>query len=74
MPNSRKEAMTRVEKIEQDIRALTDKERSALRAWFFAYDADLWDRQIEADAAGGKLDRLGDAAIAEYRQGKTKPL
>lgn len=66
--------MTRVEKIEQEIRALTDKERSALRSWFLAYDSDLWDKQIEADATSGKLDRLADAALAEHRQGKTKPL
>jgi hypothetical protein len=66
--------MTRVEKIEDEIRALTPAERSALRAWFQAYESDLWDKQIEADAAAGKLDRLGERALAEHRKGKSKPL
>jgi len=66
--------MTRVEKIEQEIRALTSEERSALRSWFLAYDADIWDQQIEADAAAGKLDALAEAALVQHRRGKTKPL
>lgn len=66
--------MTRVEKIEEEIRALTPAERSALRAWFQAFEADLWDKQIEADASAGKLDRLAERALAEHRKGKSKPL
>jgi len=66
--------MTRIEKIEQEIRALTPDERSALRAWFQSYEAELWDKQMEADAAAGKLDALAQAALAEHRGGKTKPL
>jgi len=66
--------MTRLEKIEADIRALTAEERSALRSWFQSYEADLWDKQIEADAASGKLDGLAETAMSEYRKGKTPPL
>jgi hypothetical protein len=33
-----------------------------------------WDRQIEADAAAGKLDFLADEAPAEHRAGKTRLL
>ena len=66
--------MTRVEKIEQEIRSLSPEERSALRSWFRAYESELWDQQIESDAAAGKLDALADAALVEHRQGKTKLL
>jgi hypothetical protein len=45
-----------------------------LRSWFLAYEADLWDQRIEADAANGKLDWLADAALGEHRAGKTKAL
>jgi hypothetical protein len=31
---------------------------------------DAWDRQIEADAKAGKLDRFIDEAIREHREGK----
>lgn len=66
--------MTRVEKIEEDIRALTPDERSALRAWFQGYESELWDEQIEADAKAGKLDRLAERAVAEHMKGTSKPL
>jgi len=29
-----------------------------------------WDRQIEADAEGGKLDQLAEEALRDYREGK----
>ncbi len=35
---------------------------------------DDWDRQIEADAKAGKLDRFAEEAIREYRGGKWRPL
>ncbi|HEY7609876.1 MAG TPA: hypothetical protein VIF14_11645 [Alphaproteobacteria bacterium] len=66
--------MIRVQKIENEIRALTAAERSTLRSWFLDYDAELWDTQIEADAAAGKLDKLAKAALDEHRRGKTKKL
>ncbi len=64
--------MTRVERIKHEIRALTDKELSALRPWFLAYDSATWDKQIEADAASGRLDALAERALAEYRTGMRK--
>lgn len=66
--------MTKIEKIEQEIQRLTPSELAAFRDWFHKYDADAWDRQIERDAAAGKLDRLADEARAEHAAGKTKPL
>jgi hypothetical protein len=45
--------MTRVEKIEEQIRALTQEELAALRAWFRELDAEAWDSEIEADARAG---------------------
>ncbi len=66
--------MTRIERIEEEIRALTPAERSALRAWFQAYEADLWDRQIEEDAAQGKLNAAAKRALTEHRKAKSKPL
>ena len=37
------------------------------------YEAELWDRQIEADIRSGKLDKLGQEALEELRAGKTRP-
>ncbi len=33
-----------------------------------------WDRQIEADAEAGRLDRLADQAIADLNAGRVKDL
>jgi hypothetical protein len=66
--------MTKIEKIEQEIRHLTPAELAAFRDWFQKYDADAWDRQIERDIAAGKLDRLAEEARADYAAGKSKPL
>jgi len=42
--------MTKVQKLERDIRSLSAKELAAFREWFAAFDAALWDQQLEADA------------------------
>lgn len=66
--------MTKVEKIEQDIRKLDRKELLAFRRWFREYDSDEWDRQIEEDVRAGKLDKLAEEALAEHRTGKSKEI
>jgi hypothetical protein len=66
--------MTKIEKIEQEIRRLTATELTAFREWFQRYDADAWDRQIERDIAAGKLDKLAEEARADHAAGKSKPL
>ena len=64
--------MGKIERLEQEIRELSDKELAQLRRWFIEYDAEAWDREIEADAKSGKLDRLADEALRDYAEGRTK--
>jgi hypothetical protein len=66
--------MTRVEQLEQEIAKLTPEEFRQLRDWVAELDWEAWDRQIEADAAAGKLDRLMKQALADHAAGKTRPL
>jgi hypothetical protein len=66
--------MGKVEKIENEVRALSSEELAAFRKWFREFDADAWDREIEADALAGKLDALADRALSAHRAGKTTPL
>jgi len=66
--------MTKVEKLERDIRGLTTKELSSFRAWFAEFDAAVWDRQLEEDVKAGKLDALADAAVADHRAGRSRKL
>jgi hypothetical protein len=64
--------MGKIERLEQEIRELSDKELAQLRRWFIEYDAEAWDREIEADVKAGKLDRLADEALRDYAEGRTK--
>ena len=66
--------MTKLEKIEQQITELSPKEVFKLAEWFAEHHADLWDRQIEADAEAGRLDKLAEQALKDHAAGKTKPV
>ena len=66
--------MGKIENLEKQIRELSDDELAKLRQWFAEYDAEKWDRQLEADAKAGKLDGLAEKALRDYAEGRTKPL
>ena len=66
--------MSKIDELERQIEALSPKELAAFRRWFSEFDAAAWDRQIDADAASGKLDSLIEEALAEHGAGKTEPL
>jgi len=66
--------MGTIEKIEQDVQALSPDELAQFRAWFLEYDWAAWDRQIERDAASGRLDDLAAKALRDHAAGKTTPL
>lgn len=66
--------MTRLEKIEEDIRSLSEAEFRALAAWMDEERARLWDEQIERDAKAGKLDKLVAEAKADLAAGRVTPL
>jgi hypothetical protein len=64
--------MTKLQMLEQEIKALAPSEFAALRKWFQDYDAAQWDKQIEEDAAADKFDQLAQKALAEHKAGRTK--
>jgi len=66
--------MSRVEQLEQQIAKLDPAELKALRAWFERYDAEVWDRQIEADSKGGKLSGLAERALRDHEAGRSTEL
>lgn len=66
--------MTKIEKLERDVRDLSAKDLATFREWFAAFDAAEWDRQLEADVKAGKLDALADAALADHRAGRSQKL
>ena len=63
-----------VEEIESAVQELPPEQLAAFAKWFDAFVAAAWDRRFEADAVAGRLDKLGDEALAELRAGRTTPL
>jgi hypothetical protein len=63
-----------ISELEQAVTKLSEQELNRFRAWFDEYYAEMWDKQIEADAKSGRLDDLLAAVDKEYNAGLTKPL
>ncbi|MCO5162926.1 MAG: hypothetical protein M9939_17460 [Mesorhizobium sp.] len=66
--------MTKLQQIEKSVEALSDEEMKAFAAWFEELRWQRWDRQIEEDSEAGKLDKLAEEALADFRAGRTTPL
>ncbi len=66
--------MSELEKLEERVQSLSTEELRNFRAWFAEFDAHVWDKQIEADSAAGRLDGLAAEALIEHRAGKTREL
>ena len=66
--------MSKVEKIEQEIQALSPDELAQFRAWFLEHDWEAWDCQLERDVQAGRLDDLAEKALRDHAVGKTTPL
>jgi hypothetical protein len=66
--------MTKVEKLENEVRQLNPDELAAFRDWFRKYDSDEWDKEIEGDILAGRFDRLAEEAIAAHKAGRTREI
>jgi hypothetical protein len=66
--------MSRVKNIENQIKELSRDELTALREWFADFDADAWDRQMEADINAGRLDSLAERALLDHEAGRSTKL
>jgi hypothetical protein len=66
--------MSRIERIEGQVRELGPDELKAFRSWFAQFDAGIWDRQIEADAKSGKLLSVAEQALRDHESGRSTEL
>jgi hypothetical protein len=67
-------AMNTVQEIQEAVSQLTCENLAAFRLWFVQFDAGLWDRQLKADVAAGRLDQLGEEALKDLREGRCTDL
>ena len=61
--------MVKVERIEQEVEALSPEELAQFRAWFLEYDWAAWDRQLERDVQAGRVDDLAEKALRDHAAG-----
>ncbi len=66
--------MTRLEAIEAEIQKLSPEDFAELKEWVLEEDWKQWDRQIEEDAASGRLDSLFSRGLEAHQAGKSKVL
>lgn len=66
--------MSTLLEIEAAIEKLPSRDFGKLRDWIAERDQQLWDKQLEADVAAGKLEKFAQEAMAEYQAGRSKPL
>jgi len=66
--------MSSVEQVENQVKGLSADELSEFRVWFAEFDAEAWDRQIEADSRRGALNSLAERALAEHEAGQSTVL
>jgi hypothetical protein len=63
-----------VTEIEKAIAQLSPQDYSLLREWIEEFDAQEWDEQFERDAQAGRLDKIVEQALNDYRAGKAREL
>ena len=66
-------AMT-IEDLEKAVATLPPDQLAKFRDWFEAFDAARFDEKIERDATSGKLDRLAEQSLSDFRQGRARKL
>lgn len=63
-----------ITEIESAIAKLPPSEVAKLAEWFYEFQAQVWDKQIEEDVQSGRLDSLIEEAEREFKAGQCKPL
>ena len=63
-----------VEELEKAVARLRPDEFAKFRAWFEEFDAARFDEKLERDMTNGRLDRLADHAVSEFRKGRAREL
>jgi hypothetical protein len=66
--------MNTVQEIESAIQKLKPQEIHTVADWLQDYRERLWDREIQADAEAGRLDKLMEEARQDFLAGRCKPL
>ena len=62
--------MTTPQDIDKAVTEVPADQLTKFRAWFHEFEAARFDRRIERDAKAGRLDKLAERALADFRAGR----
>ena len=66
--------MSPIQELQEAVAHLKPKEMAQFRRWFDEFDAVLWDKQFDADAKSGRLDKFAQEAVVDFKRGNFKKL
>ena len=66
--------MQSIKELETQISKLSPEKLAEFRAWFEAFDAEIWDREFESDVKSGNLESIVKEAVSDYKSGNIKEL
>lgn len=64
----------RVEELKKAVAELPRDKLAEFEAWFEKFIADVWDKQIEQDAKNGKLDKLFQESMEDFKARRVRKL
>jgi hypothetical protein len=67
-------AMMTLEELQEAIRKLSPDELRVFREWFWEFDGQIWDKQLEEDIEAGRLDKFAEEAIRDRIEGRCTDL
>jgi hypothetical protein len=60
--------------LEQEVKRLSPEQLAKFAVWMDEFTSQNWDKQLEADIAGGKLDHLAREADEDFKKGRCTEL
>jgi hypothetical protein len=66
--------MSTIEEIKSAIFHLSRKDLESFRDWFYKYEAEAWDKELEEDIQAGKLNAFAERATKDFEEGRSTDL
>ncbi len=63
-----------VHEIIENIKKLPENDLKILLKWIEDFEQELWDKEFERDVKLGRLEKLAEQAIKDFRAGKCQEL
>jgi hypothetical protein len=59
-----------LKELKQAVQQLSEQEFKVFEEWFDNFRAEVWDKQIKSDVQAGKLNKMAEQALSDFRKGK----